>query len=438
MPECLPRIRRGLGIGRWLKKGLWAVTDQGLFATSNFVLNIFLARWLTPVEYGAFSTAFAIFLLVGGLYTATIIEPMLVFGPGRYEGRLPEYLGALVYGHLGFSALGSFALLLASLGFALWGVMSLSTVLLALALAEPFILLLWLMRRACYARLEPHLAVSGGAWYMLLMLAGAYLVYRFGWLSTATALGVMAISSLAVSLWLAVRLRVKQPSLRRGELARDALNNHWIYGRWSVANKGLSWVPHNIFYLLLPIWWGLEASASFKALMNLLMPMLQANSALSVLLLPTLVRARDHSNFNSSIRLALVPFVLAPALYWVLLGAFHSPLVSLLYGGRYTEYAHLFWLLGLVPVVAAIKEVMSQSLRALERPDWLFWAYAVSAVVAGTLGAWCVYVWGVVGAGAGLLFTQGIAAVLVTALLVILRRRTSEGLVSARGGREAG
>jgi Na+-driven multidrug efflux pump len=83
-----------------------------------------------------------------------------------------------------------------------------------------------------------------------------------------------------------------------------------------------------------------------------------------------------------------------------------------------------------------VKEVMSQSLRALERPDWLFWAYAVSAVVAGTVGAWCVYVWGVVGAGAGLLLTQGIAAVLVTMLLLVLRRRSSDGFVLASEGRE--
>lgn len=408
-----------------------------MFAGSNFALNILLARWLTLQEYGAFSTAFAVFLLVGSIHTATLVEPMLVFGPGKYKDRLPEYMGALVYGHVVFAAMGSVALLLASLGFALWGQTALATVLLALALAEPFILLLWLMRRACYVRLEPHLAVSGGAWYMLLMLAGAYVVYRGGWLSTSTALGVMAISSLAVSLWLAVRLRVEWPSMKKGGLARDSLNNHWSYGRWSVANKGLSWVPHNIFYLLLPVWGGLEASASFKALMNLLMPMLQANSALSVLLLPTLVRARDNSNFGSSVRMALVPFVLAPVLYWVLLGVFHSPIVSLLYDGQYTQYANLFWLLGLVPIVAGIKEVMSQSLRALERPDWLFWAYAFSAVVAGTLGAWSVYVWGIVGAGVGLVFTQGTAAVLVTVLLVILRRRTSEDLVATKGGREA-
>jgi O-antigen/teichoic acid export membrane protein len=166
------------------------------------------------------------------------------------------------------------------------------------------------------------------------------------------------------------------------------------------------------------------------------MPVLQANSALSVLLLPILVRARDHSDFGSSVRLALVPFVFAPTLYWILLGAFHSSVVSLAYNGRYIEYANLLWLLGLVPIVAGVKEVMSQSLRALERPDWLFWAYAFSSAVAATLGAWFVYVWGIVGAGAGLLLTQGIAAMLVTALLLILRRRPTDSLILSPEGQE--
>ena len=41
----------------WLKKGSLAVLDQGLFSGANFVVNILLARWLTPEEYGAFAVA---------------------------------------------------------------------------------------------------------------------------------------------------------------------------------------------------------------------------------------------------------------------------------------------------------------------------------------------------------------------------------------------
>jgi len=414
-----------------LTKGFWAISDQGLFATSNFALNVLLARWISPYDYGAFSVAFAIFTLVGVIHTATLTEPMLVFGPGKYKDRFSEYLGTVIHGHLGFAALGGLLLLLTSLGLALFGLNSLSVTLVALAFAEPFILLLWLMRRACYARLEPHLAASGGALYMVLMLAGAYVLYRGEWLSASSAFGVMGFSSLVVSVWLIIRLRVKRSPLRRSELARDSLDSHWRYGRWSVANEGLNWVPMNIYFVLLPIFGGLEAGASFKALMNLIMPMLQAIWALAILLLPVLVRARDEGDtsggrtrFGTRVRLALVPFALGPILYWLVLGLFHQQLVDWLYGGQYTEHAALLWLLGLSPIVAAVKQVMGQSLKALQRPDQLFWAFAFSAVLTLTLGTGFVYLWGVVGAGIGFLGSQAVTAVL--ALFFYRRLRSSQ------------
>ena len=418
-------VQWGTIIKRWLSKGFWAVSDQGFFATSNFVLNILLARWLAPQEYGAFSVTFAIFLFVGSVHSAIFAEPLLVFGSGKYKERLPEYMGALVYGHAAFAALGSLVLLLTSAGFALAGLTSLSSVLLALAFAEPFILLLWLMRRACYARFEPRLAASGGAWYMAIMLAGAWILYSREWLSAGSALGVMAISSLVVSSWLAWRLRIRLPVLRTDEIVRDAFVDHWRYGRWSIGNQALNWVPMNVFYLILPVWGGLAAAASFKALMNLIMPMLQAVWALSILLLPSLVWARDEGRdrLNARLGFALIPFVAGPALYWLLLGIFHQPLVSWLYDGQYADRASLLWILGLSPIAASVKQVLSQSLRALERPDWLFLAYSVSAIVAVTLGTGLVYLWGIVGAGMALVICQVVTAAL--ALISYLRLQRS-------------
>src|SRR5207247_11135829 len=104
------------GFGRWLGREFWAVTDQGLFAVSNFALNVLLARWLAPQDYGAFAVAFAVFLLLGTFHSSLLIEPMLVFGPGRYRRRLSEYVGVLLYGHSGFAVLGSLVLLLACVG----------------------------------------------------------------------------------------------------------------------------------------------------------------------------------------------------------------------------------------------------------------------------------------------------------------------------------
>ncbi len=72
--------------------------DQGLFSISNLVLNVLLARWLLPEDYGIFATAFAIFLLVATLHTGLFEEPMLVFGSGKYRNRISEYLGTLLHG----------------------------------------------------------------------------------------------------------------------------------------------------------------------------------------------------------------------------------------------------------------------------------------------------------------------------------------------------
>lgn len=408
-----------------------------MFATSNFVLNILLARWLAPAEYGAFALAFAVFTFVGCLHAATLTEPMLVFSPGRYKERVSEYLGALLYGHIGFAAMGSLALLATGVAIAIWdpGNM-LSAVFFALALTEPFIHLLWMMRRACYARFEPQLAAWGGAWYMLLMLTGAFVLYRFDWLSTSAALGVMAISSLAVSIWLGARLGVKAPPLR-GELTSEALRSHWEYGRWSVGNRALYWLPTNIYYLILPAWGGLEAGAAFKALMNLLMPMLQATTALSALLLPTFVRAREHNSFGSSVRSSFGLLLIAPTLYWIFLGLFHETMIDLAYGGRYSGHAHLLWLLGLLPIAMAANEVLSQAIRSLERPEWLFRVYVVYAIIGGTLGVWCMYLWLIVGAGIGILFSRILLAVSMAVMLVILDRRSRGALFSPRTDKEA-
>src|SRR5438477_212183 len=91
------------GIMRLVGNGFWAIADQGFFAGSNFILNIVLARWLSPNEYGAFGVAFSIFLLVGTLHSSLVTEPMTVFAPGKVRERIQSYLGVCLYGHVAFA-----------------------------------------------------------------------------------------------------------------------------------------------------------------------------------------------------------------------------------------------------------------------------------------------------------------------------------------------
>lgn len=388
----------------WTTKGSLAIADQGLFAGSNFLLNVLLACWLSPADYGAFALAYSIFLLLGVFQTAILTQPMLVFGPGKYRERFPEYLGILLRGHFALMLPG--AALVAAAAFLLGWLYSpaVERAFLALAIAGPFILLLWLLRRAFYVRLNPGWATAGGAVYLLILLAGAVALHSAGRLTPATGFLAMAAASLVTCLVLFALLRPKlatEPSTIRA-IAAD----HWRYGKWAAATAAPSWVSSNIYFLVLPAWVGLEAAGVLKALMNLAMPALQSTTALGGLLLPILVRDRHRGGPNAmakTMKLSLALFLSGSACYLALLWEFRLAIFHLLYAGKYTQYAS--WpllLVGIVPMLASFSAVLGGALCALERPDSVFWCWLASSGVALGIGVTLAARIGVSGALAGM------------------------------------
>ena len=106
-----------------------------------------------------------------------------------------------------------------------------------------------------------------------------------------------------------------------------------------------------------------------------------------------------------------VLFVLGAAAYFVILLFFRIPILRLLYGGRYLEYSGLPVLLaGLVPLMTALSVAAGVALRALERPDRLFWANVAASAVATTVGLGLTITSGAVGAIAGYVVSYAVCA----------------------------
>jgi O-antigen/teichoic acid export membrane protein len=414
----------------WVGKGSLAVLDQGLFASSNFLLNVLLARWLAPADYGAFALAYSVFLLLGVFYSAIFIGPMLVFGPGKYRERFPEYLGILLRGHIALML--PCAALLATTAFLLGWLYSpeVERAFLGLAIAGPFILLLWLLRRAFYVRLNPGWAAAGGGVYLLILLASALALRTAGRLTPATGFLTMAVGSVIACLLLLVLLR---PTLATDSSAiRTVAADHWRYGKWVAAAAGPYWVSDSIYYLVLPARVGLAEAGALKALMNLAMPALHSISALGLLLVPVLVRDRDRGGpgaMKRTIKLSLALFLLGSACYLALLWGFRLQIFHFLYAGKYAAYAS--WpllLVGLLPFALCLPCVMGNALGALERPDLGFWSCVGSAAVALALGVPLASSLGVGGALVGLVVSFVVMGVLMLFFLmrsVHRKRRTT-------------
>jgi O-antigen/teichoic acid export membrane protein len=391
--------------GNVFKKGFWAVADQGLFAGSNCVVNVMLARWLSPKEYGEFATAFAAFLALGVIHTALLTEPMLVFSPERYRDRHKHYFGTLIYGHI-LVALGASLVLFAGGWFlGRQGQIDLSHALYGFAAAGPFILFLWLMRRMCYGQLNPRRAATGGVLYLVLMMSALAVTHRFTTLTVSLALTIIGGSSLLSGLWLGFRhIDLRPPA----EMFRDVTVEHFRYGRWATATQILGFIPGNVYYFLLPNLATIEQSGALRALTNLFMPLIQANTALCLLLLPAFVRTQGTAQGKRLHRWSLLILAGGPLIYWVIVGSFAHQAINLVYGGKFLAYSGLLWIIGLQPVIAGAAGVYASLLRARGKVNAVFWGGFVAAVGAVTFGVALTKMYGLAGVCWSIVITYGL------------------------------
>jgi O-antigen/teichoic acid export membrane protein len=353
------RRRHGLGVGAF------AVLDQVLFAGSSFSINILLARWLPPVQYGAFALAFFLFLLLGALHTAVLTEPMLVFGASVYRGRVRAYLGRHVMLHVLVSV--ATAIVLAVGAGVVW--LSGSTAwpaLLALAAAAPFVLLLWLLRRAFYIELTPRGAVAGDAVYFAATLAGLYLLHRTGHLSPENALFVMGAAAAAGS---CLMLAVLRPDLRGAGVSwREIASRHWVYGRWSTLAQALYWASGQVLVILVPVVLGLGALAGLAAAMNLFRPLNPLLQSVQTVMLPSTASAASDGAGTVELRRRLRGYLLVAGggvfLYGLTLSIFSHAALHALYRGRYDDHRSLVFLFALSYTVSTVVQVQTVLLKA--------------------------------------------------------------------------
>jgi O-antigen/teichoic acid export membrane protein len=407
------------------------VLDQALFAISNLVVNILLARQVSALEYGAFVTAYAVLLLIGVVHTALLIDPMLVFGTGRYRRSFSHYVAVLQRYHWRASLVAALAFGVCSVAFGAWGFQMASHATGGLALAVPGILLSWLARRACYAASHPKWAALSGVANFVCATAGVFVLARMGGLSVLSVLLLLGVVGLASAACMLVPLgRLTDVPLRPGERAQ-VWAAHRAYGRWLCATGLLNWGCGYIFYLALPLWSGLAASGVLRAAMNLIMPILQSDSALLALLTPHLVRSRQAGRFASSVTLAAIGFALEALAYGVGLVLIGPQLVHWVYGGTYELSMTAIVVLAAIPLLNSHMQVLGAALRAEEQTRAVFSAALGSLVVIATIGLAAVVRFGVQGA---LLATLLGCLAQIVVMGWVLSMREKSGVGSAQPG----
>lgn len=353
------------------------------------------------------------------MHMAITSEPLLVMGPGRYRHNLRSYTAVVsrlqwIPG-LAVSVIG---LAVAAIAY-LRGSVLVGAAALGLTIAAPVVLSQQFMRRAFYADLKPSRSVWGGLVYLASMLMVLFALVMMNSLTVATgfvAMGAASLSAVALySQWL------RSPAVGESVQPRDVVAQHWEYGRWSVPTTLLTWVPGNIYYTVLPLWHGLAATASLQAVMNLVLPVQHAISAVAVLLVPVFGRllSRDGvTGLSRGVRYGAPLLAGVAAMYGAVMILFGPAAATLIYGsGKYPVSRGILALAALLAVGGAVTSVLGGALRALNSPRRVFAAYGLSFLFSITGGLVLMYRFEVRGALVSLVASSALTALSLGVML---------------------
>jgi O-antigen/teichoic acid export membrane protein len=386
----------------WVAKGGLAIVDYGLYSGSNFLLGILLARWLTAMQYGAYALALSIAIFVGFLYQAILLEPLSVFAGTLFHDNLRGYLKAASWIHWAIAGVVCLGLAMAA-GIA-WRIGTAPILALALAgaaMAAPFIMMHSFGRRTFYLTLSPGPAAFGSAFYFVMVVAGVFVAFRRGWLSSFSAFLVMGMASLISVVVMLFQLNaILEPENGRPGI-RQTWAKHWEYGRWALATCIVGWIPNYVYIPLVSGFSGMAAAGELRALMNLAGPVVQTYAALSMLFLPYASRVQvsgGHTATSNLTRKLTLLFVGGAVAYWAVVIPLRLSVFRLLYAGKYIDSSYLVPFFALETVVWGAGMGPAILLRAMESPQSLFWANGAASVVALVLGIPATLYYGLRGA----------------------------------------
>lgn len=394
------------------KKSLYAVADQFFFAGASFLSSVLLGRWLSPSDFGLFSLLQSIVWLIGAYYTALMIDPMMVFGPGKYSQQFTQYFSIIEKYHRKIATVLFIITFAVGVIFLLIGNHSTSYAIFGLAFSIPPTYLLWLFRRRFYSISKPRYAAMGSAGYFLLLL---------GFLSILSLVGItnvfsvyIAFSLSAVLITCIYRKKFTANSQPDDLLEKNVISNHWTYGKWALATVIFSWIPTNIFYTLISIFSSIENVAFFKAILNLVLPIMQVISSLAMLTIPDFVtyyRKQDLDGMKKRSRKFNTLFFILVLVYGLLLVLFGKPILTFLYDGKYLPHNIIVLVLSLIPFPAAFISVTSNVIRAAEKPKYLLFVYLFASLFSILFGILLINHMGLLGAVIAMLLTEIVTAV---------------------------
>jgi len=262
----------------------YSTFDQAVVSATSFLVSVLVARWGSPLQYGAYSTAQSFYLLGAGFHNALVIEPLGVIAPRALRAERRSHLVAAArYSTVLAIVCGAAVAVLAEI--------FIHSILLtaAVAVASPLLISQIFVRRVCYAVDNQRAALAGSAAFLLIAISGLYLLHTHFLLTGGLAYVALACGAIAAMLasgrWLNHSLGPRETEGNASDsIARSYLN----FGSWLAISCLVGWLNAGIYVPMVSKYLGLVQAGTLRAAEMLFTPIDQFMASVAILLIPLL------------------------------------------------------------------------------------------------------------------------------------------------------
>jgi O-antigen/teichoic acid export membrane protein len=322
-------------------------------------------------------------LFVNSLQSALIVAPMMGIGPKQEEQDRPRYFGAVVFQEL-VLVTSCFILVLFALNASnrIFPHHDLRHLALPLAVSAFAYQSQDFVRRYFFSTRQPGRALADDALSYLTQLPLLWLLHLSGHLTSATALWVMAGTSILglVPGW----LWMEPLDFNHAWIAAIA-GRHWRLSRWLTGSALLVWCSSNLFLLSAPIYYGAAAFGALKAAQNLMGATHIWFQGLDNIVPAETARRLHEGGVRAMLgytRSILIRWGGLTLLFAIVMAAAPGFWLRLLYTPEMAQYGYILRLYALLYVVVFIGGPLRAGLQALEFTVPIFWSYLAMTALA--------------------------------------------------------
>jgi len=411
------------------RRVILTLSDQGVSSASNFAVTAVVAHDTGPSGLGAFSIAYAAWLVVAAMHRSLVTDPMIIEGDARDRGELRGLsagLGAeLLLGVATTLSLACFGLVALAGG---WRAVAFG--LFALAPWLPALLAQDYWRWAGFMTRRPGMSLANDIVFDVVQ-AGAFAVVLFSHAGSVPLLVCSwGLGGAAGALLGMAQFRLA-PSIGSGY---RLLRERWRLGKWIAGSSLVNWGASQAYTFVAAATLGPAGLGAIKAARTLVSGpagvLIQAGGSVG---LPEATRAytdRGKAGLLSVARLVNVAGLLSFGFAGFVVVLWGRPLMGLLYGPQFVRFWGAAVLFALAYVVGSLGIGPILVLKAVRRTAWILYADAVELVVSVAATVSLCWAFGIDGAAEAFIVTYATGALVFR----LYQRRAVSQVISPAAG----